>query len=46
MAVRGAERLGGMADRAVLHDGCQQLEQRIADLGAALLAGLDCVTKV
>ena len=46
VAVRGAERLGRMADRAVLLDGLQQLEQRVEDVRAALAAAVEAVLQV
>ena len=46
MAIGGSQRRGGMTDGAVFHDGREQLEKRIAELRAALLAGLEGVSKV
>ncbi len=44
--VGGTERLGGMANRAVLHDCREQFEQGIAELRSTLLAGLEGVPKM
>jgi hypothetical protein len=46
VAIRSAECLGGMTDRAVLHDRREQLEQRITELRSALLAGLENVPQM
>jgi hypothetical protein len=46
MAVRRAQGLGRMLDRAVLGHRRQQLEQRVLHLGAALALGLEAVLQV
>jgi hypothetical protein len=44
--VRTPERLRGVTYRALLEHGRQQAEERVAQVCAALLAGLECIAKV